>query len=279
MKVIQDGEWKYQIATENLDLRGNLPISRTNLKGGKESWFKNEAKGTETVVDQMGVKTIKTWFVSGQLRGLRRQIVQEDPNGKKTTLYKAIYDEKGKLLREEDGFGRLFKYSGGNFTTEIMGQPASLLKTEYVPNTDKFTESYNNGLSQIKFNYNREEGIKQSIEFPDGSTFKISETVNNVKKRTFPDGKTETLQFDAANEKLLAKEDRNGNKWKYVYQDNTLIETWKNDKLFSKLVGIKDSQKKATAFYDSKGIVYFIRDVENGNPLTLSQIATPNENK
>lgn len=98
--IVRDDDWTYQI--KQYESSGdNVEIGRTNTGGQKQQWFVNTKKGEETTLDVNGVKTVKTWYVSGFLEGKTRKI-EEVNGGQKHLVYQAFYDDQGNLFRKHD---------------------------------------------------------------------------------------------------------------------------------------------------------------------------------
>jgi hypothetical protein len=107
-RILADDAWVYDIRPAD-KLAANALMSRRHLEGRTESWVVDAASGREIeTID--GAQTIRTSYVSGVLAGHLRTIVRE-ANGTSTTLYRAAYDDKGKLVRLiRDGKTRFFQY-------------------------------------------------------------------------------------------------------------------------------------------------------------------------
>lgn len=110
-KIIQDGDWVYNIVKESGGIGMYAAVGRNNPKGEKEFWFFDRNLGRETI-EGNGIRTVKTWFVSGSLAGKLRRI-EEVQRDKTRVLYSAVYDEKGRLLRSLDQTGTTTSYVYG----------------------------------------------------------------------------------------------------------------------------------------------------------------------
>lgn len=101
--IMTDGGWTYEIKpSEKKGL--NASIGRKNKSNQEELWFKDSAKGEETVQGADGIKKVRTWFTSGRLAGKTREI-KEIELGVTRTVLKNSYDENGRILRSSDGLG------------------------------------------------------------------------------------------------------------------------------------------------------------------------------
>jgi hypothetical protein len=94
-KVMRDGDWTYRV-TPGGD--SGTAIGRSDSKGRKEFWHRNESKGEETVEWADGTGKITTWFTSGKLRGrTRKEVVLI--KGFPPRVCESSYDENGRLIR------------------------------------------------------------------------------------------------------------------------------------------------------------------------------------
>ena len=98
--IVKHGEWTYTITEPDekypLD---NAAIGRKNAKGQTEFWHRDGRNGQEITQGVDGVRKIRTWFTSGILAGKVRKAV-EVAGEKTATIYRAAYDENGRLLRD-----------------------------------------------------------------------------------------------------------------------------------------------------------------------------------
>lgn len=106
--IIADAGWSYQIISSQGLVGSNAAIERVNPRGQSEYWLLDGQKGQEITQGVDGVKTIRSWFVSGVLAGRQREIKKIE-NGAERITYQATYDEKGTLLRfrDDDAFVKI----------------------------------------------------------------------------------------------------------------------------------------------------------------------------
>jgi hypothetical protein len=100
-RVISDNDWTYQITMPN-NPAGNAGIARANSRKEREYWFNDGGHGQEISQSRDGMRTVKTWFISGELLGKTRKI-EESLNGVSVVKYKPVYGEQGNILREYGG--------------------------------------------------------------------------------------------------------------------------------------------------------------------------------
>ena len=99
-RLITDyGEWKYDIKPSET-LISNSAIGRKNLAGQSEFYHYDNANAREIVMDLTGTESITKMFSSGAIAGKVREI-QSTRQGQVVMHYKAYYDEKGHLVRED----------------------------------------------------------------------------------------------------------------------------------------------------------------------------------
>ncbi len=106
--VVKDGVWAYDVKPGQNPV-ANAFITRKNGAGQSESWYYDAANGRETLLDRDGTTTIKNWFTSGKLAGKMRRIDQVE-QGVTTTVYRASYDDKGRLVRATDRKGQVYHF-------------------------------------------------------------------------------------------------------------------------------------------------------------------------
>ena len=109
--VLQDAGWAYKIVLGN-DSQANASIERSNAQKQKESWFKDDDKGIETIGKADGSKIVQTWFTTGLLAGKPRS-KQITKDGVTKKIFAAVYDEKANQIRVNmaDGTTKQFQYT------------------------------------------------------------------------------------------------------------------------------------------------------------------------
>jgi hypothetical protein len=124
-RIIADNDWQYQI-NGNPDSDADASIMRTNAVKQIEYWFYDGSQGKETTV-QNGIKTVKSWFLSGTSAGCIRNILVSGQTNIPNNLYKAYYDDAGRLSREfrlnesnpEQSIVKTVKYGSDNTKSDI----------------------------------------------------------------------------------------------------------------------------------------------------------------
>jgi hypothetical protein len=96
--ILSDNDWKYSVGFPE-GKSSEAELTRVNSKGQKEYWFEDGPAGRETTVDAAGVKTVQTWFISGELAGKTRKIEQSVNNGPIRVIQADSYNEQGDLIR------------------------------------------------------------------------------------------------------------------------------------------------------------------------------------
>ncbi len=122
-RILKDGDLTYEIKADEKNLFANAEIKRTNGKGESNYWFDDRARGTE-IVEENGVRKIFSRFTTGKVSGKIRRIEERQGDTVKA-MYKASYDEKGRLIREiEEGYAKTSKIRSFNYDAE--GRVASI---------------------------------------------------------------------------------------------------------------------------------------------------------
>ncbi len=274
-RIISDGGWTYEISINtDKEVFANAAIKRTNSKGESEFWHKDNAKGTEEVQGIDGVSEVTMRFTSGNLMGKVRKIQRITKEGEKKDIFRATYDEQGKVLREvlEDG---------------------SRNEYEYAANGDKIQKRMKDGNFQFKRIFSAD-GKTLTVEDASGKTEQVffddkdrdTKTLINGKlhslKTYAPEGtwqKTEVYSNDGAKltRTFYSEYDENGRLISEKATDHLggypeTIRRFKYDN-FGKLTEITDSANGITNFMysaDGEKIVKFISKEEAKDSLSSS---------
>lgn len=99
--VRSDGDYTYTIKPSPYK-GGFAEISRTNAKGVKESWYKDNWNGKETTLRSDGVLIERSWFTTGKLRGLTKSVTTSR-GGRFSDTREYSYDENRRLVRSVEG--------------------------------------------------------------------------------------------------------------------------------------------------------------------------------
>ncbi len=120
----QDG-WKYEVGA--IADKFALPaISRIDSAGKRESVYVDKVLGIHSRTDTNGVKTVVYTFPEPGPLYEKVQKVDQEKDGVEKTIYKASYDEAGRLIREVDekGFSTVYSFSkDGQFTGKTITRP------------------------------------------------------------------------------------------------------------------------------------------------------------
>jgi hypothetical protein len=125
--IVKDADWKYDI-TANTKSGANAAIGRVNEKGQREYWFYDKSRGSETIVETDGTKSVSTWFPSGKLFGKIRSVKKEKA-GKIIYEKTVSYNENGNLIRKLDQ-GVLWEYQYRNL--ELIAYRKNTEEWRYV---------------------------------------------------------------------------------------------------------------------------------------------------
>ena len=172
-KIVAEDGWKYAVGKVSASF-GLPPISRTNPAGQTEGIAIDTKTGQTTRTSLAGVKTVYSEIQTpGPLYGKVRR-VEKTVGGVTTQLYRAAYDDAGRLLRKTDekGFTTSFKYdpTGKLLSQDVMlpsdpaivkalkAKEAELLqKVVSAPNEEKKGDA----LQKLGFFYIRDKGTPQ----------------------------------------------------------------------------------------------------------------------
>jgi len=139
------GDWTYKVGEITQDF-GLPPISKIGIDGKMEGVTVDTKMGIFTTQGTDGVTTVKHVFETpGPLYGKIQKI--EQISGKTTSLvYRASYDEAGRLIREMDdkGFSKCYTYDDAG---KLIGK--SLLKTKNSQILADFKKQEANLLSAV----------------------------------------------------------------------------------------------------------------------------------
>lgn len=168
-KIVADNNWIYEVKPGNGPF-AKAVIGRTNSKGQKELWSRNDSIGQELIVRADGSKYERSWFTSGPASGKTRKFTTTKPNAEAVN-YAFSYDESGRLLRRKMGDDILENFewnSDGSYRilTDKRGKLSSILTygangkkasmeivgeklIEYAPQPDGATKVLEYSLSPI----------------------------------------------------------------------------------------------------------------------------------
>lgn len=139
--ILSAGKWIYTVLPTG---RADAPfpkISRSNDQQETESVFSDFYGGKYTETDAKGTINEVTMFTTGLAQGKIRSI-DETKDGKKTKIYTAQYDEKGRLLRALSEAGEeLYSYDKDGKISSYQGISLFTGKVDEMPKSVKDTMS------------------------------------------------------------------------------------------------------------------------------------------
>ena len=137
--VRSDGEYAYTIKQSPYK-GGFAEISRTNAKGVKESWYKDNWNGKETVLRSDGVLIEKSWFTTGTLRGLKKSVTTSR-KGQYLDEKEFSYDENRRLVMKlENGKVSFLIYDGsGRLAVQVTN---GKIAKEFIPGLAYLAKEY-----------------------------------------------------------------------------------------------------------------------------------------
>jgi YD repeat-containing protein len=109
------GDWKYQVGAISTQL-GLPALTRTDSKGKTEGIAIDTQMGNYTALAESGATTVTHVFETPGPLYHKTKSIDRTVNGITTTIYKASYDELGRLIRKTDikGFVTTYDYGNGN---------------------------------------------------------------------------------------------------------------------------------------------------------------------
>jgi len=127
-QALKDGEWTYSIHLD-ADPYKNARIERANAQKQREYWYLDKANGTETTKGIDGTQYITNRFASGPVAGQIRNTEIISPNGVRSTVYQATYDENGNRVRVFDHGLTVYYYQ--NKIAKVVKDNVTLWKLSY----------------------------------------------------------------------------------------------------------------------------------------------------
>ncbi|MFZ4776418.1 MAG: hypothetical protein ACOYM3_13685 [Terrimicrobiaceae bacterium] len=109
LKIMRDAEWIYHVSPGQ-DSLAYAEIRRQNMRGLSESWFNQSSIGREVLIDRSGCEHITNRHCSGKLSGKLRSITERPKDSLSQDIYRASYDEQGRLCKEVFKNGQNIKY-------------------------------------------------------------------------------------------------------------------------------------------------------------------------
>ena len=188
--ILKDDGWSYKIDSPMTTRQKYSSIQRTNARGESEYWGKSPGK--EVVITKNGIKTVSEWFTSGPLAGRFRKKIKT-ANGREQIEYEAVYDEKGKIIRENQGEygkyeytydkqGNLIKSQNSNGSVELrnyddQNRLASIQQSSGKISNFYYADSHWSDLSYKEF--------IEKLNLPQFSEVRKIEIITNINSKPY----------------------------------------------------------------------------------------------
>ncbi|MDD2709471.1 MAG: hypothetical protein PHV34_15905 [Verrucomicrobiae bacterium] len=261
-QVLKDGSWTYEVQPSK-GIFENAAIGRVNDQKQREFWHYQGNLGREETLSLEGVKTVKTWFVSGKMSGLLRKIeqttIKDGKNSKPTVTYQATYNENAQKIREvnEKGEVTTFKYDQAGNQIAAVRDGKTLWEKGY-DSAGRLTYDRRESGLRIYREYTGTNSFIRTYQELNGT--KVIEVVvgDKVQQKTYPNGKTCKFSYHKDTGALRERVEADGTRWvyEYDYQAGDFSKIFKNGLIFQQTVADPENpQRRIVITYKSDGTV------------------------
>ena len=264
-KLIKDGEWSYNIKPGD-NWWDNTAQGRINTKNQKEFWFFDKVNGREIMEGIDGTRKVTHYFASGILRGRIRKEEKISERGSEVT-YQAVYDEKGKLLREakDDGVTILYKYDRKGNRIGATSNGKELWSKKYDTDGRLVEEVLENG-SVVTYRYLGQDGdcIEKKVLEKNGTRMlQLYQGMREI-RRELDDGSIYNYSYD--NEGRLTKiiDPKNNVRDLKYGLTGAIIEEYENNFLSYKIFTDESNVSRIMVSFNKDGSVKMARDWVRG---------------